>query len=130
MFLIQQQQHKHITLANPSAVPFWVPKKMETLVFPESTSASSSSTFNDENLGATIGVTYLLLWSDDLFHTKTKIPIITANDVVAITSIESDTDLPSEILSIDSRVRTNSKFEPILISNLARFSFLFISLCS
>jgi hypothetical protein len=98
---------------------------METLVFPESTSASSSSSFNDENLGTTTCFTELLLRSDDLFHTKTKIPIITANDVVAITSIESDTDSPSEIPSTDSRVRTNSEFEPILISNLARFSFLF-----
>ena len=83
--------------------------------------SSSSSLFDDENLGTSTSFTeLLLLQSDDLFHTKTKSPIVTANDVVTISMTESDIDSLSEIPSTDSIVRTNSEFEPIF-----KLSFLF-----
>jgi hypothetical protein len=68
-------------------------------------------------LGTTTGFTSLSpLRSHDLLHTNTtNSPITTANDVVAITTAESDTDPPSDIPCANSSVRTNSE-SPIVSS--------------
>nr|POE81684.1 hypothetical protein CFP56_28148 [Quercus suber] len=69
--------------------------------------SSSSSLFDEENLGTSTGFTELLLLrSDDLFHTKTKSPIITANDVVMIRS-------NAELMPVGTSTKTLVPIGPI-----------------
>lgn len=109
----QSKEKRHITLAKPSAVPVWVPKKMETLVLPAVTSTSSSSSSIGNPFGTNTGLTSLLR-SEDFFQKNTRRPITTAAEVVAMRSSESDTESPSETPRSDSTVRTKSELEAIV----------------
>lgn len=74
--------HKSWTLANPSAVPVWVPKRMVTFLWPSSCSGSGSLTIKGLGGSKAEDLDFGLL---DLLHTNTTThPIKTAIDVVKI----------------------------------------------
>lgn len=68
-----------LTLAKPSAVPVWVPKKMVTFFFPSSTSSGSTLGLGTTSLG---GSESLFLAPDRRQRRRTTQPMSTAIEVV------------------------------------------------
>lgn len=122
-----------LTLANPSAVPVWVPKKMVTFFFPSST--SSASFFTIKGLSGSIFLPKVFPEEDEeenLHKKRNTHPTNTATDVTRIIFSDSGSvELASSNIALSISSTFAIFFSPLdPIPMLSLYIFLFLDLPS